>query len=184
MQDLKPILEKLDAIGIRYCLVGGLAAIAYGRPRLTLDADVVLALLPSQIKQLQTAFPPKDFYLPPEEVLLTETERTSRGHFSILHQHSALRLDCYLPGKSELALWELAHRQRLETSFGAAWVAPPESVIVHKLLFFKEGGSEKHLADIKAMLDAGAVEDHRVLEHWISKLGLAAEWKAVLQRSV
>jgi len=183
MQDLKPILQKLDSLGIRYCIVGGLAAIAYGRPRLTLDADIVLALLPGDIKRLQEAFPLTDFYLPPEEVLIAESQRTSRGHFNILHQHSALRLDCYLPGKSELARWELAHRRQLETAFGTAWIAPPESVIAHKLLFFREGGSEKHLEDIHAMIDAGAVEDQECLLDWIRKLGLQPEWETVLQRS-
>ena len=31
-------------------------------------------------------------------------------------------------------------------------VAPPEYVIIRKLDYFREGGSEKHLTDIKKML--------------------------------
>lgn len=68
MRELNLITSRLEEAGIFYCLVGGLAAIAYGRPRLTLDADMVVALLPRHLPQLLQAFPLEDFYLPPEEV--------------------------------------------------------------------------------------------------------------------
>ena len=179
MQELSLLTIPLEAAGIRYCLVGGLAAIAYGRPRLTLDADIVIALTTSHVKLLIKAFPPEDFYLPPSEVLLTEIARESRGHFNIIHHHSALRADCYLPGKSELSQWELQQRQRIETPFGSYWFSPPAAVIVHKLLFFREGQSEKHLDDIRAILSSGSETSSDDLNHWIQRLGLEAEWSRV-----
>jgi hypothetical protein len=173
------ITRRLEAAGIDYCIVGGLAAIAYGRPRLTLDADMVVALDATQVEPLIRAFPENDFYLPPAEVLQTELQRDSRGHFNIIHQHSALRADCYLPGKSELVRWELARRQRLPLGSGAAWFAPPESVIVNKLLFYREGGSEKHLEDIRAINAGGSAINREELASWIGKLGLQKEWDLV-----
>ena len=116
------ITRRLENAGINYCIVGGLASIAYGRPRLTLDADLVLAINPDQVASLIEAFPSADFYLPPAEVMQAELQRESRGHFNIIHQHSALRADCYLPGRSKLARWELAHRQRLALGSGEAWL--------------------------------------------------------------
>lgn len=181
MQGLELITERLDSAGLTYCLVGGLAAIAYGRPRLTLDADLVLSLSPGQVDLLIQAFPPEDYYLPPREVLRAEIERDSRGHFNIIHQHSALRADCYFPGRSELARWALAHRRRLASPFGDAWFAPPEAVIVNKLLFYREGRSGKHLDDIAAMLAAASVPDETELLSWISRLGLEAEWSEVVR---
>lgn len=171
------ITSRLEAVGISYCLVGGLAAIAYGRPRLTLDADLVVALLPKHVIELPKHFPAEDFYLPPEEVLHMELQRESRGHFNILHQHSALRADCYLPGKSELAHWELRHRRQLAGPWGKAWFAPPEAVVLQKLLFFREGRSEKHLEDIRAILQADSIPDKTVLNDWILKLQLQPEWR-------
>lgn len=173
------ITRRLEQAGIDYCIVGGLASIAYGRPRLTLDADLVLAINPSQVARLIEAFPADDFYLPPAEVLQTELQREARGHFNIIHQHSALRADCYLPGRSELARWELAHRQRLPLGAGEAWFAPPESVIIHKLIFHREGGSEKHLEDIRGMLIGTAV-DRKIIAKWVDQLGLAENWSAAL----
>ena len=177
MQEINLVLGKLEDARIPYCIVGGLAAIAYGRPRLTLDADLVIALGPHHIQSFVRTFPIEDFYLPPEEVLLAEIQRESRGHFNIIHQHSALRVDCYLPGKNPLARWDLENRRRLTGPFGDAWFAPPESVIVSKLLFFREGRSQKHLDDIKAMADAGSIPNNQELMRWIVRLGLQEEWK-------
>ncbi len=112
-------------------------------------------------------------------MLLQEILRDLRGHFNILHQHSALRADCYLPGKSELARWEMSHRRQLTGPWGTAWFSPPEAVIVHKLIFYREGRSEKHLDDIRAMLDADSVEDHDTLIRWLDSLLLNEEWKTV-----
>jgi len=36
MQGPEEITNRLEGAGITYCVVGGLASIAYGRPRLTL----------------------------------------------------------------------------------------------------------------------------------------------------
>jgi len=60
-------------------------------------------------------------------------------------------------------------------------VAPVEYVILRKLEYFREGGSEKHVRDIRGMLEvSGAQIDRPLLEQWISRLGLAAEWTRVL----
>ncbi len=179
MQEIKLILTRLDAAGIVYCIVGGLAAIIYGRPRLTLDVDLLVALDPTQVGSLISAFPEEDFYLPPEEVLLAESMRDQRGHFNIIHQHSALRADCYLSGKSDLAMWELTHRRKLTGPFGEVWIAPPEAVIANKLLFYREGGSAKHLEDIRAMLAAKCMDDLDILMRWIERLELSKEWNKI-----
>ena len=58
--------------------------------------------------------------------------------------------------------------------------APPEYVIVRKLEFFREGGSAKHLTDIKAMLNvSGEQLDRPALAEWVTRLGLQAEWARV-----
>jgi hypothetical protein len=179
MQGIKEIVSRLEQAEMPYCLVGGMAAIAYGRPRLTLDADLVLALLPSRIAQLAKIFPAEEFYLPPEEVLIAETRHDSRGHFNIIHLASGMKADCYLPGRNPLTHWELKNRRRLAVDFGEAWFAPPESVIVNKLIFFKEGGSEKHLEDIRSMLESMPGLDRQVLAEWIREFRVEPEWERV-----
>ena len=179
MQEIKEILSRLELAEFPYCLVGGMAAIAYGRPRLTLDADLVLALAPGRVDRLIKAFPSEEFYLPPEEVLIAETRHETRGYFNIIHLATGMKADCYLPGRNPLAHWELKTRRRLMVDLGEAWFAPPESVIVNKPLFFKEGRPEKHLEDIRAMLESTTDIDRKVLLEWIQELRVEPEWERV-----
>jgi hypothetical protein len=59
-------------------------------------------------------------------------------------------------------------------------LAPPEYVIIRKLEFFREGGSEKHLRDIRSMLTvSGDKIDHSALQEWISRRELQTPWSHV-----
>jgi hypothetical protein len=59
-------------------------------------------------------------------------------------------------------------------------VAPAEYVIVRKLEYYREGGSEKQLRDIRAMLAvSGAQMNQADLRSWIDRRGLEQEWRAV-----
>jgi len=61
-------------------------------------------------------------------------------------------------------------------------LAPPEYVILRKLEYYREGGSEKHLRDIRAMLAiSGDQIDHPALAEWIQKRGLEPEWRRVTE---
>ncbi len=59
-------------------------------------------------------------------------------------------------------------------------VTPPEYVIVRKLEYYRHGGSDKHLRDIRSMLQVSRdLLDRLALEDWIRRLGLTEEWKRV-----
>ena len=46
---------------------------------------------------------------------------------------------------------------------------------------FREGGSEKHVRDIRGMLEVSSAQiDRPLLEQWIARLGLSAEWARIL----
>ena len=55
-------------------------------------------------------------------------------------------------GQDDLHLWAIiGNSQRVQLDDDQVSFAPPEYVIVRKLEFFREGGSEKHLRDIGRM---------------------------------
>ena len=59
-------------------------------------------------------------------------------------------------------------------------VAPPEYVIVRKLEYYREGGSEKHLRDIRSMLDTSPELIQRAeLDQQIVARGLQEAWRQV-----
>jgi hypothetical protein len=177
--------DRLEQIGVRYMITGSVAGMLYGEPRLTHDVDLVLELATdAQAEALVGAFPEQDFYCAPLEVVLIEARRAQRGHFNIIHHDTGFRADVYLAGRDALHQQALQHRRVLQIEGAQMQVAPPEYVIVRKLEYYREGGSSKHLDDIRGMLRVSNEKiDRASLEEMISSRGLSAEWAAVVQLS-
>lgn len=57
-------------------------------------------------------------------------------------------------------------------------VRAPEDTILRKLVFFRDGGSQKHVRDIARMLKVSREHiDGASIEDWLMRLGIRAEWK-------
>lgn len=168
----------LEQAGLPYMVTGAAAAILYGQPRTTNDLDVVLELKRADLPRLRAAFPEADYYLPPDEVIEVELRRALRGHLNALHHESGFKADLYPVGNDALHHWAFPQRRPVEHAGQIIRFAPPEYVILRKLEYFREGGSTKHLSDIRAMLDvSGEGLDRTALAGWIARLGLQAEWQ-------
>ena len=173
--------KPLEKIGFEYMATGSVASMVYGTPRFTNDLDVVLVLPPDRITEFSTLFPLSDFYCPPEEVLGVEAKRPHRGHFKIIHHETGYKADMFLCAHDELHQWAMQNKKRISWEPDKAiWIAPAEYVIVEKLIYFREGRSEKHLHDIRGMLSiSGDKIDFAILIKWINKLGLQQQWQSV-----
>ena len=170
-----PFLEPLERLALPYCITGSVAASVYGEPRLTADIDVVLVLRERDIPALRAAFPESAYYVPPDETLRQEAGRGSRGMFNLVHHASQFKADFYLAAGDPLHAWALEHRRRIDLGGSGAWIAPPEYVILRKLEFLREGGSDKHVRDIR-FIRAATVLDRAFLDREIARLGVGAEW--------
>jgi hypothetical protein len=177
--EISLIVERLERSGAAYMITGATAAILYGQPRVTNDLDLVLDLRESHVEALIAAFPPSEFYLPPDTVIRVEMARSMRGHFNVIHHESGFKADVYLAGTDPFHEWAFARRRRVEwTDSISLVVAPPEYVVVRKLEFFREGGSTKHLNDIRTILQSTNVSTTEV-QAWVDRLGLGADWQRV-----
>jgi len=177
-------VRPLNRAGIRYVVTGSVAAIFYGEPRLTHDVDFVMFLRTVDIERLAKFFPATDFYLPPLETISAEARREQRGHFNIIHIETGFKADIYLTGRDELNASALRLHREAQMEGETVMLAPPEYVITRKLQFYREGGSEKHLRDIRSMLAvSGDQLDRVVLTEWIQAYGLQTEWHLVAGQS-
>jgi hypothetical protein len=175
--------QPLNQLGVRYLVSGSVAAMLYGEPRVTHDIDFVVFLRSEQAARLREVYPPPEFYVPPVDVIATEMARERNGQFNIIHADSGLKADFYTANRDELHAW--AFRRAKQYSIGeiAISLAPPEYVIVRKLEYYREGGSEKHLRDIRSMLAiSGEQIDRAALDEWIQRLALQKEWYLVSGR--
>ena len=167
-----------DAAGVKWMIVGGVASIVYGEPRLTQDIAIVASFQPGDAGRLVEQFPASEFYCPPPEVIAEEASRDAFGHFNLLHLETDARADVYLAGQDPLAHQGLERRKAVVLVERQVPIAPPEYVILHKLRFRLQGASERHLRDVRGMLRVlGETIDRAALERDAAAFGLTAAWK-------
>jgi len=173
-------LKPLNDAGFDYMVTGAVASIIYGQPRMTHDIDMVLELRADEVVKFMSLFSEDEFYCPPEDVIQTEIARETRGHFNIIHLDSGFKADIYPKGNDKLHLWAFGRRQKIELEGVDVWVAPAEYVILRKLEYFREGGSLKHLNDIRQMLAISPdIIDQKLLQERIEENGLRKQWRQV-----
>jgi hypothetical protein len=170
-------IAPLNRTGVQYMVTGAVAAIVYGEPRLTNDIDIVIALEPTAVHTITAAFPQSEFYVPPTEAMIAEIQRAAHGHFNIIHRETSLKADFYPVAGDPLHLWAMDHRVLIVAADQEIKVAPPEYVIIRKLQYYRDGGSDRHLRDIRSML---RVAENRIDQSFIADqvdiYGLAAQW--------
>ena len=140
---------------------------------------LVVFLRHNDIARLPTAFPPPEFYVPPPEVIGAEISR-ERGSFNIIHADSGLKADLYTAGRDDMDAWAFRRPTKYSIKETTINLAPPEYVIVRKLEFYREGGSEKHVRDIRSMLAvSGDQIDKSELNEWIQRRGVQEQWQKI-----
>lgn len=171
-------VEPLNRLRIRHLISGSVAAMLYGEPRLTNGIDLIVDLPIEDVARLTEAYPPAEFYVPPAEVITLEASREQRGQFNVISSSLGLKADFYLAGRDPLHAWAFQNARDYLFEGTRVRLAPPEYVIVRKLEYFREGGSEKHLRDIRAMLAVSSEQLGRgALGDGIDRRGLAGEWQ-------
>jgi len=114
--------------------------------------DLVVHLSAIEIAKLTVAFPEADYHVPPLEIIAEEIRNTGKGHFNVIHADTGFKADFYPARSDPRWAWAWQRRRRDAVDGHPTYFAPPEYVILSKLEFFREGGSEKHLRDIRGML--------------------------------
>ncbi|MEX2218149.1 MAG: hypothetical protein WD749_05260 [Phycisphaerales bacterium] len=172
--------EVCDRLSIPYCITGSIASSYYGNARTTHDVDVIVALPSARVDALCRAFAGEDWYV--SEEAAREAAR-ARGMFNVLHSPSGLKVDFIVLADSAFDQGRLERaRMAVLPSGKALRFASPEDVILKKLEFFREGGSDKHLTDIAGMLRvSGAEIDRAFIDRWAGVLGVSADWERMKQ---
>jgi hypothetical protein len=177
---LNLFVRPVHDAGIRYFVAGSVAAMYFSEPRLTIDIDIPIFVGPSEAALLPKVFREPDFYCPPSDVLSLEATRDCRGHFNIIHIATGLKADFYPGNRDETFSWAWSHRREVESDAGPILLAPPEYVILWKLIYYKEGGSQKHVRDISRMLSLLKSLEHReYLLNEVAARGLEEAWEEV-----
>ncbi len=174
---IRLFVAPLEKAGLQYLVSGSVASILYGEPRATMDIDLGIYINDQNYSILHEIYSDAEYYVPPEEVIKIESRRETRGHYNIIHHKTGYKADFYPSRNHPLLPWAIKNVRRIDIGNTHISIAPPEYVILWKLAFYQEGGSQKHLRDICGILSVqGDSLDHDLIVDAVTELNLQQGW--------
>jgi len=173
---LRPVVEALETLGVRYLVGGSVASSALGMPRSTLDVDLVTDLGAAQVAGLVAALE-ADYHIEEGSVRDAISRRAS---FNLIHLATMLKVDVFIAGATpfDKVSFSRSVTRTLTDEPGARQyrLRSPEDVILRKLERYRLGGevSDRQWGDAVGVLQiqAGALDD-AYLDLWAGQLGVA-----------
>ncbi len=165
------LIGTLERLGYRYMLVGGLSSMAYGIPRSTKDADIVLAVSPESLSALARELG-DEFVLDPQGTFEMVTG-TIRYHLRV--PGIAFEIELFLLSEDPHDRSRFDRRRSFfsEQLRSNAVIPTPEDVIVMKLRWYaiaKRGKDADDLRDVIAVQGDEAL-DWDYIHRWTAEHG-------------
>jgi hypothetical protein len=179
---LRFFVQVMEMLGVRYLVTGSLATTAYGEPRFTNDIDVVVDLRPEHVDGFCAAFSAPQFYLSRDAVAAAVRDR---HQFNVIEPASGAKIDVMIASDSAFDRGRLTRAIRLHVAPDLeACFSSPEDVIIKKMQYYKEGGSDKHVRDILGVLKVrGHDLDRDYVARWAKEFELTDIWNRIRQQA-
>lgn len=142
LETVVPLISLLNKSRVKYFFTGALAVSYYGRPRTTMDVDVVVDRDEAKLMKLAEILKAEGFDV--REYDVKEAIRES-GHFSIFGEYG-LRIDFKVAKPNEKDEFNRVVAVRLWNK--RTYLPKIEDLVVNKLIF----GSEQDINDVKGIL--------------------------------
>lgn len=166
---LSKAAECLDRAGLRWMLVGSVAAFLYGRQRSTYDIDVVFdraGVIPDRVA---ATFQP-EYMLDPD--MLADSLVTGMMANAIGLQGGP-KIDLIPRPDDPFDHYAFQRRSRHEWFGRSLFVIAPPELVISKLRWAKDSFSERQLADVRAIMAMGRFDEHDPeFNGWIDRMQL------------
>ena len=171
LEVLRVVSERLEQALIPFMLTGSFAMAYYGKPRMTRDLDIVVALGEEDVSGIVATLSP-DFYIDADSV---RSAVLSQRLFNLMHLATSIKVDLIVRKSSEYRQVEFARRQPVQMHGVKTWIVSREDLILSKLAWAKDSGSELQLRDVRTLVDR--TMDRPYLERWAARLGVSEALK-------
>ena len=169
LEFVKQISQRLHSAGLGYMMTGSMAMAVYATPRMTRDVDVVLECSDGDVDTIVGLFAP-DCYI--DRTAVAEAI-ASQGMFNIIHNDWIIKGDFIIRKDDPYRQAEFARRREIDVEGTPLSVVAPEDLILSKLKWAQESGSELQRRDVKEILDAEIALDRDYLKEWAESLGVS-----------
>lgn len=173
---LQEVARRLEKAGLPYMVTGSLAVSFYGKPRMTRDIDIVLAVGTNDAEKIHKLFS-EDFYMDQDAV---REAIVSRSLFNIIHYASVIKIDFIVRKDETYRLEEFKRRRHVVMGGVELSIVAPEDLILSKLVWAKESHSEMHLGDVSNVLSSCSDLDRTYMEVWVKRLSIESLYQQVL----
>lgn len=170
------VLDVLNAIGATYAIWGGLAVVAYGEPRFTLDMDVLLSPYGFSENLFVKRLAEMSYHVDKGTVL----NALGGGYFNVIHLPTGIKTDFYVP--TEIAMRQMLQNRvwlPFDEARTAAYVSA-EAAIVSKLIAYVDSHADRHLADIASIVRVQNENLQRsMIEQEAIRLDVLSLWRTI-----
>lgn len=172
---LQQVCNRIHATGGEYVIVGGIAVLAYGTPRTTMDADIIIQMDNEALESFIDAMAENEFFASIDDATAALREHL---HFTIEHKGTLFRLD--LKGVyNEMDRRTIDRRRKVVFRGTSLYLESPEDLIANKLVF----GSPQDLRDAESVyLRQRGLLDLEYLEFACTQNGVGHKWHHLCQK--
>lgn len=162
---LRRVIDVLDRLSATYCIVGSVAGAFHGVIRETHDADIVFDAARIELpRALADALGPSAYVDVPEDGM---------RQFNIIDDASAYKIDFWPIGHTPFERAQLKRRIRHTAFDRDVWFASIEDLILSKLRWHAQSGSELQWRDLTLLVGLHRDDvDRAYLERWADALDL------------
>ncbi len=170
---LKLVARRLEGAGVPYMLTGSMALSYYAEPRFTRDVDLVVQIGPERVDSTASLFA-DDFYAD-ADALRTAVAR--HGMVNLIHNETLTKVDLIVQKATPYHAEEFDRRQSVIIEGTPVWIVSPEDLVISKLLWLNQGGSDVHRRDVASLVASTDALDMDYLEAKVRELDLTDLWK-------
>ena len=163
------VSRRLTDIGIAHMLSGSTALVVYAEPRMSRDVDFVVDLGGFQVPRFVTAFA-HDFYV--DEAMVRDAVHR-RDLFNIIHEATGWKVDLVVAKEDPYRQLELSRRAPIRIGDTDIPVVSREDLILTKLWWSKDSGSELQRRDVRNLIVAADTLDWTYLRRWAAHLAVS-----------
>ena len=177
---LEKVVGVLEKSEIPYAVTGGVAVVAWGRPRFTIDIDIVIEISLSQSEDFLKSLRKID-----KQIYVSETAVSHavirKGEFNLIHPHG-LKVDFWILEDNAYASLRMKRRRFRKVWGRTVAFVSPEDLILSKLTWYKKSGSTRQLEDIESVIAIQKKLDWKYIKRWAKIQSTEKYLKLVLRK--